>query len=276
MPAIQPARLKKEVAQLGETFERPAVFVRGLHNLLEFYADRAHRPGQAGETPALLACYHVRPPVLRQLIQGLGPLVASNPPVTLQVVDALWEQPYLELRLLAAALLGRIPVVDPDPVVKRVQAWSVSNPEERVMTAIADYGLACLRQEAPLTVIRHVEEWLESRQFAMQRLGLCALLPLAEMAHFDLLPVFYRLLQPFIRNVSSQLRADVLNLVETLAHRSPRETAYWLRQSLEMGASPDVPWFVRQSLPAFPADIQENLRSAVRGMDWKPSRSSNE
>ena len=49
MPAIQPVRLKRQSALLVEQFNNPAAFIRSLHHLLEFYADRVHRPGQAGE-----------------------------------------------------------------------------------------------------------------------------------------------------------------------------------------------------------------------------------
>jgi hypothetical protein len=59
MPAIQPARLRQQAALMVEHFDQPAAFVRSLHHLLEYYADRAHRPGQAGKPPALLAAYNV-------------------------------------------------------------------------------------------------------------------------------------------------------------------------------------------------------------------------
>jgi len=60
MPAIHPARMKIQVARLGEKIRQPEVFVRELHNLLDFYADRTHRPGQFGEPPPLLAI--IKPP----------------------------------------------------------------------------------------------------------------------------------------------------------------------------------------------------------------------
>ena len=48
MPAIQLTRLRLQTAGLAESFANPQAFVRGLHDLLDYYADRTHRPGQSG------------------------------------------------------------------------------------------------------------------------------------------------------------------------------------------------------------------------------------
>jgi hypothetical protein len=61
-----------------------------------------------------------------------------------------------------------------------------------------------------------------------------------------------------------------LDVLIALARCSPRETAFFLRQSLELPNSPDTPWLIRQTARYFPADIQESLRAAVRGVEWKP------
>ena len=76
--------------------------MRSLHHLLDFYADRARRPGQSGKPAPLIDAYKVHPPVLRHILQELIPLAAENPDAGLALCDALWEQPYLEFRLLAS------------------------------------------------------------------------------------------------------------------------------------------------------------------------------
>ena len=54
MPAIQPARLKKQVTELVPKINQPSVFVRELHTLLNLYSDHTQRPGQAGVPLPLL------------------------------------------------------------------------------------------------------------------------------------------------------------------------------------------------------------------------------
>ena len=149
MPAIQPARMKIKVAQLGEKIRQPEAFVQALHGLLDFYADRTFRPGQSGEPPPLLATYKTPPPVFRQIKREITSLVANDPPAALTLVDALWVEPYIEFRLLAIALLGRIPPLPPEPVLARVQMWIASSPESRLLDAILEQSLAQVRQEYP-------------------------------------------------------------------------------------------------------------------------------
>ena len=67
MPAINPARLKNSCSEIGEYFSNPQQFVAELHNLLNFYANRVRRPGEAGTPPPLSPAYHAPPPVLRHL-----------------------------------------------------------------------------------------------------------------------------------------------------------------------------------------------------------------
>ena len=49
MPAIQLARLKIQISELLRFFDSPPDFIRELHAIYEFYADRTKRPGQSGK-----------------------------------------------------------------------------------------------------------------------------------------------------------------------------------------------------------------------------------
>ena len=88
MPAIQPARLKKQVSNLAGEFNQPALFVRDLHALLDLYTDHTHRPGQSGEPPPLIASYKTPPPVMRQVWHELMPRIKQQPADVLPLCDA--------------------------------------------------------------------------------------------------------------------------------------------------------------------------------------------
>jgi hypothetical protein len=269
MPAIQPARLKQQAALVAQYFDQPASFLRSLHHLLEFYADRARRPGQSGTLPPLIETYNVRPPVLRLLIQELVPLAEKDPAAGLVLCDALWSQAKLEFRWLAASLLGQIPPQPPGPVLERIQTWLSSRPEERLINAILDLGLQRLRQDNPDHLISVIENWLTQEDLYFTRLGLRALLPLIDDPHHENLPVLFRLIQPLTRRTPPSVRPELLEVIVTLAKRSPRETAFFMRQNLELIGSADTAWMIRQSLKSFPEEIQESLRIAVRSGEWK-------
>jgi hypothetical protein len=118
-------------------------------------------------------------------------------------------------------------------------------------------------REAPGRFSQQVEDWLGDGDLSLQQLGLRALLPLMEV-DIHLLPVFYHLLAPFVRAVPPRLRPELLDVLRALARRSPKETAYFLRQGLETSSNPDTPWLVRQCLNDFPPEFQSSLRAAAR------------
>lgn len=249
---------------LAEVFEQPDAFVRSLHHMLDFYADRTYHPGLTGESPALMRAYNVRTPVLRQINHELTPLAEANPQAGLVLCDALWGEDYIEIKFLAAALLGRIPIDDEAQVFSRMHKWLLPGIEERLSKYTIQMGLANARREKPEAVLRLSVDWLGEKLFR-QQLGLKILLTLVEDQNFENLPVLYRVISPWIPNSNPQLRPDILDLLKGLTRRSPVETAYFLRQSYESIQSPETAWYIRNTVDEFPVAMQASLRALVRG-----------
>jgi hypothetical protein len=264
MPAIHPARLRQQAALLAEHFQDPPAYVRSLHHLLETYAERAHRPGQAGGLPSLLASYKVRPPVLRLVLLELLPLVEEDPSAGLSLCDALWEEPYLEFRLLASFVLGHIPCAETESITARLRLWIQPGVEPRLLEALLKDGTLCLRRRSPLTLLAFTSSWLEEKELFYQKIGLQLLLPLITDPEYENLPAFYRLIQPLTRSAPTDLRPDLLDVLTGLVKRSPDETAFFLRQTAAIPNSPDTPWIIRQLLRQFPPDLEESLREFSR------------
>jgi hypothetical protein len=260
VPAIQPARLKKQAALLGEYLDDPPALVRELHSLLDFYADRAIRPGQAATNRPLTATYKVRPPLLRQIARELEAPLQNNPQQGLVVCDALWEQNYLEFRLLAGMLIGVLPATVSKEVIQRIESWAQPDLENQLMTALFDNGLKRLKLEQPQSTVKLVKDFLISPQLFHQQVGLRALMPVLNDTGFENLPAFFRILQPFVLKINSNLRPDLLEVIAVLAQRSPRETAYFLRESMSFPEHPDTAWIIRHSLEHFPPELQTSLR----------------
>jgi hypothetical protein len=264
MPAITLARLRQQAALVVGNFDQPAAFVRSLHHLLEFYADRTQRPGQAGEPPPLLEAYRVPPPVLRQILLELTPWAQEQPETALELCDALWAVEIVEFRLLAASLLGIIPTPSPAPILERVEGWCQAKAEERLIHALLHDGLSRLRKSAPEHLLNRVEIWLEDPDPFKQQLGLRSLVPILSAGNYQNLPVFFRLLSRIVRIVPARLRPDLQDAVRALARHSPKETAFFLRQMAESPNSPDAAWLIRHCLSEFPPEIQPALRAAAR------------
>jgi hypothetical protein len=270
MPAIQLAKLKIESAHLAEKFDRPARFVHEFHALCDFYAERTRRPGQTGKPSPLLETYKVPAPVLRQVSRELTPYVEQNNQAALDLADALWAEPFLEMRLLAASLLGEISPEPADRLVQRVQSWVEVSADDRLLIALVETGLKRLRQEETDVYLDQVKKWLDSDGILLRRLGLRALLYLVKSQNFENLPAVIRLVTPLVRSVTGRLRPDLMDVVQALAYLSPKETAFFLLQNLAIkNESTSTGWVIRQSMGCFPPEIQASLRKGLQSNSGK-------
>ncbi len=263
MPAIRPEVLKQQSAFLAESFDQPEAYLRSLHHLLEQYANRAYRPGQTGKPKPLLEAYDVPLPVLRQLLLDLGLKAQREPEKALALSRDLWEAGYLETRLLAAGLLGKISS-QPERILNQLKLFLETAMNDRVITALLDQGLAWLRKTQPDTIIEQAKAWLNSRDEYEQILGLRVLIPLIAEPAYENLPLVFKLLAPFTCEATAALRPDLVDVVAALARRSPRETAFFLQESLVLSSCTTTAWLARQVLPAFPVEVRNSLRERLR------------
>ncbi len=264
MPAIQLARLRQQTTQIALQIEHPASAISTIHEILDLYADRTHRPGQSGEPPPLIEAFNVPKPVLRQILRELEPEAKDKPEASLALCDALWEQPYLEFRLLASSLIGKIPPEIPEKIIERIFTWSKSSSDERLQNALFDDGLDLVIRDEPEYILEIVDDLLADEGLKQQKIGLSALLSIIHSPSFNNYPGLFRIINSLTRSSSSEVRPYVLRVITALAERTPNETAYFLRQNLVAPENPDTAWYIRQSLNAFPIEIQENLRLALR------------
>jgi hypothetical protein len=266
MPAIQPARLKQQVAELVSHYDQPDVFVHELRALLDLYSDHTQRHGQAGIPSPLMASYNTLPPVMRQIWHELSKITRPHPNAALHLSDALWAEPNVDLQLLAARLLGQLPLQPPEPVVNRLQSWVHSDLDRRLLDGLLQFGLIRFQADAPEQLLELISSWLSSKDLPTQQAGLRALLPLSSDPTNPQLPVIFHLVTPFTRIAPSRLRSDITAVLAALARCSPAETAYMLRQNLSVPDNPDTRWLVRQVLDEFPAETQAGLRAAMKGI----------
>ncbi|MFC2026142.1 DNA alkylation repair protein [Chloroflexota bacterium] len=263
MPAIQPDRLKRQATLLAEYFPEPEAFSREMHGILEQYSNRTYRHGQAGEPPPMISTYNVPSPVLRQISLLLVPYARSEPQQALALCDKLWSQPYFEFRLLTSNILGYISPIPVDAITNRIQSWIKPETEEQLIDALLSDGLIRLRKERFHDLIQLIEKWLNSNKVFYQKLGLRALLPISLDPDQDNLPILYRLIQPLIQNSSTDTHPELLDVLEAMTNRSPKETAFFLNQTMYLTNSPDTQWFIRQLLERFPMESQVYLRASM-------------
>ena len=265
MPAILPARLKVQSAELAQLAPDAEEFCRAYHAYLDYYADRTYRPGKVGEPPPLMRTYQAPQQVIRAELRELTEYAANEREESLVLADLLWSEPYLEFRLLAASLIGLVSPKPSKSIFGRIHAWIGPSTEERLINALIISGLQRVRLERTERYIEQIKTWLKSEHTFEIRLGLKAIPPLLETPSFGDFPLIFRLLEQVMRSAQPSLRPELLAVIQTLANRSPKETAFFLHQTMITGKdNPNLAWYLRHSFKFFPPDYQEYLQEALR------------
>lgn len=264
MPAAELNRLQMQIDQLVLVFHQPQEFSRRLGNLFSHYGDHAYRAGKAVKVRNILPNYRVPPLVTRQLALRFGKLSQQQPQQALDLLDVLWQDRYLEPRLLAVAILGSLPVSEVgSQVVQKLREWGKPEENLRLFNQLMEDGTLRLRREAPKLLLDLIQEWVESPAPQQQAVGLRALGTLLNDRTFDNLPFIYRLVGSLTQAPAPAVQTDLMVTLQALARRSPVETVFFLRQVLSLSNSPLIPVLVRRCLSEFSLEQQTVLRAAL-------------
>ncbi|HLA06227.1 MAG TPA: DNA alkylation repair protein [Anaerolineales bacterium] len=262
MPAIDLARLKKQTAQLADLFDQPAAFLREHREILDYYVNRSLR-SQGVAPSSVLPTYRTPQVVLRHIETELSAMAEKQPIQALVLADALWDEGYLETRLLAAFLLGRIPPQE-ERLLARLTAWTQAVRDPNVRAALLTTSLTRLRKETPELFLILVKEWLHPARQRMWSNGLQALVPLVLSPDFDNLPPIFEITEPIVRAAPAALQFDLQELIVTLYRTSPDETIHFIEQILKDTKSPLLSVTLRRMSPDLPHDLREELRGLLR------------
>ena len=263
MPAIDLARLKKQSAQLTDLFNRPGEFVRALHGMLEYYVNRSLRSVDAVAPSSVLNTYRTPPAILNHIETELAPLAAKNPEQALELADQLWDEGWLEMGLLAASLLGRIPPRE-ERLLPRLTAWTMQVRDPSVRAALLTTSLARLRKETPDRFLLLVSEWLNPERQRMWSNGIQAVIPLIETPNFHNLPPVFEALTPIVEAAPGILQNDFVDLFSALHQASPTETTYFLRQVISNSPTNITATTFRRISPSLPPALAEGIRDLVK------------
>lgn len=263
MPAIDLARLRKQANRLADFFFLPDDFVRHLREILEFYVNYTMRRKEPVAPGSTLPTYRTPIVVMRHLENELSLLAYENPQAALELADRLWDEGYLETRMLAAFLLGRIPPQE-ERLLARLTAWTQQMRDPDVRAALLTTSLTRMRNETPDEFLMLIGEWLHPARQRLWSNGIQALLPLITDPKFENLPPIFEITRPIIEAAPGNIQNDLGDLINAYYRASKTETVFYLREILENTPNPLTIVTLRRILPALPEDLQSKLREHVR------------
>ncbi|MBN1231645.1 MAG: hypothetical protein JXA19_07285 [Anaerolineales bacterium] len=264
MPAIELSRLRQQAAAIAINFGDPVKFIRDCDTFFEYYSDRTQRPGQKTSKNITLDSYHVPIQVIRRIIFELTPLCESEPNSGLQLAKSCWGKDIFEYYTLSANILGLLPISEKEMILRTITHWIGKGVDDSVLQLLAEDALAKIREDDQNYLMSQTEKWLlPSEQISLHIFALITLKTFLDDSDFDILPTIYHLLGDFLSHLNKQHLPYVLKLIKSLVSTSPQETAFFMNQSYLRNPNTELAWILRQSLNAYPTEIQKMLRETL-------------
>ena len=104
--------------------------------------------------------FHTSQVVLSQVELGLYRWAQETPAKALELADILWKDSKAELRLLAAYLLGAIPIQYEDYVIERIKDWAEGEDNKFYLLTLFHNGTTIIRQRNPQPWVETIHGWL--------------------------------------------------------------------------------------------------------------------
>lgn len=264
MASIDLTRLEQQVKQLASHYQDAVAFQEEFHRILSFYHRYSHRLQKDAVPKSFMLHYDLPEKILPHLETRLKPLALSHPAETLQLIDQLWNDKYYEARALAASLVGNLPISFSDSVLELIYGWLHQPLDQAVIEAIISDASRTLCQKAPDKWKDLINRLLFSSALQGQKMGLLALARLIPGSSMDELPAFFSWVRGFLLNPDLSLDKYLRPVIEALAQKSQKESAYLLREVLADSNDAQVGRRIRHYLEFFEEPGKSRILSAIK------------
>lgn len=264
MSAINLARLRIQLGLLIPQIQDTSAFIHGLREIYQFYADNTHPVGEPPTGVFTLPAFNTPLVLNREILFNLSKYCTDDPQLVLELIDLLWQQQEVELRQLAAQLLGKLPPDHEEGVIQRIRTWSEESTSPEILPFLHQNASIGIRKNNPERWLDLLNEWESANQDWLARLSIEGVIPLIDDRDFENLPAIFTFITPFIITPGKDYHYDLLTIIEHLSRRSEVETVHFLKKAISLSTDPTMPRFIRRTLEYFSPARQDSLRNALR------------
>jgi len=256
MPAVDPNRLKSQIAKLQALLDDPRALRWRVRDLLEYYSDRTRRLGAASDSTR---SFGVLKPILQELQRSLVAMLADNSDAALSIANELWSEGFQEMRIVAIGLLENV-----NPQVSKVQfeRWAGLTKDPKIVEKLAQMSFAVWKKEPQAEFFQNIKQWISESNIENHTYALLLLRMAAGDIEMDHLPFIFDILEDVNLQNHASTRALFQKLLHDLAIESPAETAKFLLNKMEEGDS-IIKRMARDLIDAFPTRQRGRIRQAL-------------
>ena len=274
MTAIDLTRLEKQIDHLATLYQDPAAFQEEFHSILSFYHRYSHRKQKDAAPQIFMRTYELPEKVLPHLESRLRSLSLTYPDEVQKLIDQLWTDPFFEARKLATSLAGNLPIVYCDSILELIYNWLQQPLDQVVVGEIIRNTSRTILQQAPEKWTALIHRMLFSPKHQSQKMGLLALAKLIPSSPLDELPAFFSWIRGFLLSSDPTLDKFLQPVIEALAQKSQKETAYLLREVLADSNDAAVGRRIRHFLIYFDEPSRSRILSAIKNQVILPDLST--
>jgi len=262
MTAINPAKLKIQAADLAVLINQPDQFTAQLHELCSFYSARV-RQTSLTRTSLNLHTYRIPEPVMPTLVHEITESLGDDHQISFELMDALWQENWLEFRQLAILLLSLLPHPEPDSILDKAQSWLDSCNSEEIRQSVMSEGLGGLARQKPRVFLAFIQDLISSASKDNLQAAIYGLASLAKDPSYTNLPLLFKHLSKILLTEERGLAKEISALVRVLASRSEQETTYFLVKQLQPDCNPRILRVIRGVMDGLSKENQALLREKM-------------
>ncbi|MFN2215460.1 MAG: DNA alkylation repair protein [Anaerolineales bacterium] len=232
MPAINLTLLRTQVQELISKTTNPVNFIKELDELLAYYQNYSLRSDKS--YPGInFPKYNTPKQVITFLENELGKSISSKPELGLELATLLWNNPYLEAKLLAVSLMKSIPPEEAIQLISMVPEFARNLQEQDLFLPILINVFLDIRKKKPKEFIELLGSWLSNPDPLYHHWGLITIANLVQKPDDNDLPSIFEIIKPLLWENDRSAQSDVMKCINSLYLVSPLETGYFLEESLK-------------------------------------------
>lgn len=264
MPAIQIERLKIQIHSILNPKLEPEDFIISMRSFMEAHANLAYHISPGSLQNQQVERYELAKVITNQLHLSISQFTKKYPQQALQFADALWKEPYFEMKELAGVILGAMPASKAPLVLQRIISWSEENKDKAIRKIIFDNSTRTIRQVKLSEWETSIKSWLNSGERTEIITAIQAMQILIQDPQFENFPFVFSSMSNIHLANNEKINNAWCDLLQTSAIQNPLETSLFIKNLIQSQPSDELLRLVRRSLPVFSDQQQTLIRQAMK------------
>ncbi|MFC2063683.1 DNA alkylation repair protein [Chloroflexota bacterium] len=179
-----------------------------------------------------LPSYNTPSQVLSSITKELGKNVSTNPEIGLALATRLWNEDYLEAKLLATSLFGSLPTDTAISLLTDFPKIAAGIQDNFGFLHLLTDALIKIRIDYPAQFNELITSWMGSPDTRYQSIGLKIITNMITDSGNEDLPTLFEVIDPLLKLKDPSSNSDLIKCIDSIYTCSPSETVHYLVEAI--------------------------------------------